>query len=77
MAVEVLARPVVSHRGSGVGVAGRDLHIAQVDAGVEHGGGKCAGAYAGEPGRSGRRPWRRGAVACGWRRGGPSVRRGC
>ena len=38
VAVEVLAGPVVAHGGAGVGVAGGDLDVAQVDAGVEHGG---------------------------------------
>ena len=38
MAVEVLACSVVAHGGSGVGVAGGDLNVAQVDAGVEHRG---------------------------------------
>jgi hypothetical protein len=36
--VEVLAGPVVAHGGSRIGVAGGDLHVAQADAGVEHGG---------------------------------------
>jgi hypothetical protein len=35
--VEVLAAMVIDRGGSGVGVAGRDLHIAQRDAGVEGG----------------------------------------
>ena len=35
MAVQVLAGPVVPHRGSRVGVSGSDLHVAQVGAGVE------------------------------------------
>ena len=38
MPVEVLAGSVVAHRGSWVGVAGGDLDVAEVDAGVEHGG---------------------------------------
>jgi len=38
VSVEVLSGPVVAHGGAGVGVAGSDLHIAQVDASVEHGG---------------------------------------
>ena len=29
--------PVIPHRGTGVGVTGGDLHVAQVSAGVEHG----------------------------------------
>jgi hypothetical protein len=36
MPVEVLACPVVAHRGARVGVPGRDLHIPEVDASVEH-----------------------------------------
>jgi hypothetical protein len=38
MAVEVLAGSVVAHRGPGIGVADRDLHVAQVNCGVETGG---------------------------------------
>ena len=38
MAVEVLARTVVAHGGAGVGVAGGDLDVTQVDASIEHGG---------------------------------------
>lgn len=37
MAVEVVAGPVVPHRGGRVGVAGGDLDVSQVDASVEHG----------------------------------------
>ncbi len=37
MAVEVLAGAVVAHGCSRVGVAGGDLHVAEADAGVEHG----------------------------------------
>jgi hypothetical protein len=37
MAVEVLAGPVVAHRGARVGVAGGDLDIPEVDACVELG----------------------------------------
>jgi len=37
VAVEVLAGPVVAHRRPRVGVARGDLHVAQADAGVEHG----------------------------------------
>src|ERR1019366_815608 len=37
VAVEVLAGPVVTHRGARVGVAGGDLDIPQVHAGIEHG----------------------------------------
>jgi hypothetical protein len=36
--VEVLAGTVVAHSGAWVGVAGGDLHVAQTDARVEHGG---------------------------------------
>src|SRR5690349_18994148 len=38
VAVEVLAGPVITHRGARVGVAGGDLDVAQVHADVEHGG---------------------------------------
>ena len=38
MAVEVLAGSVVAHGGSWVGLSGRDLHVTEVDAGVEPGG---------------------------------------
>src|SRR5215469_16888284 len=38
VAVEVLAGPVIPHRGSRIGVAGGDLDVAQVHARVEHGG---------------------------------------
>ena len=38
MAVEVLAGSVVTNRGPWVSVAGGDLDVAQVHAGVEHGG---------------------------------------
>ena len=38
MTVEVLARSVVAHGGAWVGVAGGDLNVTKVDAGVEHGG---------------------------------------
>lgn len=37
MAVEVLAGPVIAHSGPRVCVAGRDLHIPQVHAGIETG----------------------------------------
>ena len=36
MVVELLSGSVVAHGGAGVGVAGGDLDVAQVDAGVEH-----------------------------------------
>jgi hypothetical protein len=35
--VEVLASPVVAHRGARIGVPSGDLHIAQVNASVETG----------------------------------------
>lgn len=38
MAVEILAGTVVTHSRARVGVPGGDLHIAQVNAGVKHGG---------------------------------------
>jgi hypothetical protein len=38
VSVEVLAGAVLAHGGAGVGVPGGDLYVAQVDAGVEHGG---------------------------------------
>jgi hypothetical protein len=38
MPVEVLPCAVVAHGRAGVGVAGGDLHVAKVHAGVEHGG---------------------------------------
>jgi hypothetical protein len=38
VAVEVGAGAVVAHGGVGVGVAGGDLDVAEVDAGVEHRG---------------------------------------
>lgn len=38
MPVEVLAGSVVAHGGTRVGVTSGDLHVAQADAGVEHGG---------------------------------------
>jgi hypothetical protein len=37
MPVEVFARPVVAHRGLGLGVPGGDLQVAEADAGVQHG----------------------------------------
>jgi hypothetical protein len=37
VAVQILAGPVVAHRGSRVGVPGGDLDIPKVDSGVEHG----------------------------------------
>jgi hypothetical protein len=37
VAVEVLAGPVITHRGTRVGVAGGDLDVPEVDASVEHG----------------------------------------
>lgn len=49
MPVKVFAGSVVAHRGARVGVAGGDLDVPEVHAGVEHGGdegngGACAGA---------------------------------
>jgi hypothetical protein len=38
VAVELVACSVISHGGAGVGVPCGDLHIAQVDAGVQHRG---------------------------------------
>src|SRR6185369_5412441 len=38
VAVEILAGPVVTHRGTWVGVAGGDLDVPQVYASVQHGG---------------------------------------
>jgi len=38
VAVEVLSGSVVAHGGAGVGMACGDLDVAEVDAGVEHGG---------------------------------------
>ena len=37
MAVEVLAGPVVTHRGAGIGMAGSALDSTQVHARIEHG----------------------------------------
>jgi hypothetical protein len=37
VAVQVVAGPVIPHRGAGIGVEGGDLHVAQVSASVEHG----------------------------------------
>ena len=36
VAVEVLAGPVVAHRGPRIGVAGRDLDVPQVHSSIEH-----------------------------------------
>jgi hypothetical protein len=36
--VKVFAGSVISHRGAGIGVAGGDLDVPQIDPGVEHGG---------------------------------------
>jgi hypothetical protein len=46
VAVEVLACPVIPHRGTRVGVAGGDLDVAQVHPRVEHGRDKCMPADA-------------------------------
>ena len=37
MAVEVVAGPVIPHRGAGIGVTGSNLDVAQISASVEHG----------------------------------------
>ena len=37
MAVEIVAGPVVTHRGAWIGMAGSDLDIPEVHARVEHG----------------------------------------
>jgi len=37
MPVEVLASPVVPHGGARVGVPSGDLHVTEVDPGVQHG----------------------------------------
>jgi len=39
--VEVLAGPVVAHRGPGISVPGSDLDIAQVHPGIQHGRHVC------------------------------------
>jgi hypothetical protein len=38
MAIQVGAGPVVTHRGAGIGVAGGDLDVPEVHAGIKHGG---------------------------------------
>ncbi len=45
MAVQVLARPVVAHRCSRIGVSGRDLHVAEIDPRVEHRGDECVSQH--------------------------------
>src|SRR5690349_20781582 len=40
--VQVVAGPVIPHRGAGIGVAGGDLHVAQVSASVETGREQCS-----------------------------------
>ena len=40
--VEVLAGPVVAHRGAWIGMAGGDLDVPEVHASVEHGCDICA-----------------------------------
>jgi hypothetical protein len=45
MAVEVLAGAVVAHGRSRVGVTGGDLHVAEADAGIEHGGDECVAQH--------------------------------
>jgi hypothetical protein len=42
VAVEVLAGPVIAHRGSWVGVPGCDLHVPQVNAGIQTGREQCS-----------------------------------
>ncbi len=37
MAVEILAGPVITHRGAWIGVTGGDLDVPQVHSGIEHG----------------------------------------
>lgn len=37
VAVEVLAGSVITHRGAGIGMAGGDLDVSQVNTGVQHG----------------------------------------
>jgi hypothetical protein len=78
VAVEVFAGPVVSHGGAGVGVAGGDLYVTQVNSGVETAwwSRTCAGACAGACVGGGPRPWWPEAAVVGWRRGGPSGRHG-
>ena len=49
MAVEVLAGAVVAHGGAWVGVAGGDLHVAEADAGVEHGGDESVAKHVRAP----------------------------
>jgi hypothetical protein len=59
--VEVLAGPVVAHRGAWVGVPGGDLDIAQVDPGIETGREQCSGRaeYLGWS-------WWAGVIPHGW-----------
>ena len=57
MAVEILAGPVVTHRGARVGVACRDLDIPQVNSGIQTGRERrYAEAYEGAAWKS--EPWR-------------------
>ena len=50
MTVEILAGSVIAHRRPRVSMAGRDLHVAQIHARVEHGRDeRRAGAYVDEP----------------------------
>jgi hypothetical protein len=37
MTVEILAGPVITHRGAGIGMAGGDLDVPQIDTSVQHG----------------------------------------
>ncbi len=65
MAVKVLACSVVAHGGPRVGVPGCDLYVAQVDAGVEHGGDEGVPQHVGASAGVGRRPGPRAGVAAG------------
>lgn len=74
MAIEVVASSVVAHGRAGVGVAGGNLDVAQVDAGVEHRGDERVAQHV-RVHASGGDVWRTGLVlgAVGWRRADPSV----
>ena len=79
MPVEVLSGAVIAHGGARVSVAARDLHVAQVDAGIEHGGDEGVPqhmrvdprqVHSGDVGQA--------AQADGWRSAGPcGCRGGC
>ena len=47
MSIEVLASSVVAHRRARVGVACCDLHVAEIDAGIEHGGDEGVSEHVG------------------------------